>query len=420
MLSRPARPLEIERLDLQLNADASRVLLRRYGTSGPEHALRAVERILALSENQVESMWEAASAEFGHRHRDYQGTLLKHFASVEAPLPQDLSPARKALLGACFSMEYSLECAALFNPSIVAHPDQSGLSEGSLRFVMSLRATGEGHISSITFRTGVIDTQGDVHLDEGRPHVESPALDGDAESGYTATFPTDLPIAEQTLFPITPSQSNGIEDARFVQFEDGTYYGTYTAYDGRQIAPEMVATRDFNSYRFLPLRGTALRNKGLALFPRKVGGLYTMLGRQDGENNYLMKSDDLLNWNQTHLLTTPKFDWEIVQSGNCGSPLETEAGWLVLTHGVGPTRKYSIGVMLLDLENPSQVIGRLETPLLSPNAEEREGYVPNVVYTCGAILHAGYLIIPYAVSDSACRFARVKLDELLEHLKLTS
>lgn len=420
MSSPLARPLEVERLDLRLEADASRVLLRRYGTSGPEHAVRALERVLALPESQVETMWEATLAEFGHRHRDYHGVVLRHFESLDHPLPTGLSPTRKALLGACFSMEYSLECAALFNPSIVAHPDQSGVAEGSLRFVMSLRATGEGHVSSITFRTGLIDHRGNVSLDAGRPHVEAPVLGGDAESGYTATFPEDLPIAEQTLFPITPSQSNGIEDARFVRFEDGTYYGTYTAYDGRQIAPEMVATADFRSYRFLPLQGSALRNKGLALFPRKVNGRYTMLGRQDGENNYLMRSDDPLVWNETHLLTTPKFDWEIVQSGNCGSPVETEAGWLVLTHGVGPTRKYSIGAMLLDLEDPTRVIGRLETPLLSPNAEEREGYVPNVVYTCGALPHAGYLIIPYAVSDSACRFARVPIEELLRHLKLST
>jgi predicted GH43/DUF377 family glycosyl hydrolase len=327
-----------------------------------------------------------------------------------------LSRTRQALLGAAFSMEYSLECAALFNPSIVAHPDQTGVPEGCLRFVLSLRATGEGHISSITFREGIIDARGEVTLQPGSRHVEAPRLEGDATSGYRASFPPEVPLAEQTLFPITPSQSNGIEDARFVRFEDGTYYGTYTAYDGRNIAPEMVATRDFRDYRFLPLRGARVLNKGMALFPRKVNGLYTMLGREDAENLYLMQSEDLLCWEESQLLACPVFPWEMVQIGNCGSPLETEAGWLVLTHGVGPTRKYSIGVLLLDKEDPSRIVGRLEQPILSPNSEEREGYVPNVVYTCGAILHGDHLVVPYAMSDSASRFARLSLSALLDAL----
>lgn len=408
--------LEVERLDLQLCADASRVLLRRYGTSGETHAHHLIERILALPEEQVEKMWEQTQTEFAPRHRDYHGTVLRHAEGLTVALPEGISAPRRALLGACFSMEYSLECAALFNPSIVAHPDQEGVADGSLRFVMSLRATGEGHVSSITFRTGLIDALGAISLDPGSPRVEAPTLHQDATSGYTATFPEGLAIAEQALFPITPSQSNGIEDARFVRFEDGTYYATYTAYDGRTIAPEMVETRDFSTYRFLPLTGSALRNKGLALFPRKVGGRYVMLGRQDGENNYLMHSRDLLRWDQSELLSAPRYPWEIVQSGNCGSPLETSQGWLVLTHGVGPTRKYAIGAMLLDLTDPSRVLGRSAEPLLSPTADEREGYVPNVVYTCGALLHAGFVIIPYAVSDSACRFARVRLEELLASL----
>lgn len=370
---------------------------------------------MALSEEQTEDLWTSTLAEFQARHRDYRGAVLRRFEELRPAMTGvgEISESRKALLGASFSMEYSLECAALFNPSIVAHPDQSGLPEGHLRFVLSLRATGEGHVSSITFRTGTISAAGDVTLEKSSDHIQAPELQGDAESGYRAVFPEDLPISEQTLFPITPSQSNGLEDARFVRFENGTYYGTYTAYDGRNIAPEMVATEDFRHYRFLNLKGSALVNKGIALFPRKVNGLYTMLGRQDGENLFFMQSEDMLRWDNASLLATPEFPWELVQIGNCGSPIETEAGWLVLTHGVGPTRKYSIGVLLLDLDDPSKVIGRLAEPILSPTADEREGYVPNVVYTCGGLVHGDHLIVPYAISDSASRFARMSLKAVL-------
>lgn len=487
MSDRRQSSLDVERLDVQLNADPTRVLLRRYGTSGPQQASNLIGRIQALSDADVSELWQRTQAEFGDRHRDYTGAALRRFGEIKAMLGDQAveSQARQALLGASFSMEYSLECAALFNPSIVAHPDQSNVPAGSLRFVLSLRATGEGHVSSITFRVGLIDDQGRVTLDSGSRFVEAPtplenpsydrdrfqrmldhmgllsdlasqifaglsaqftlkelreALDADrrrrseagfgtdqdavtdriwslALSSYEVGFPDDVPVAEQVLFPMTPSQSNGIEDARFVRFEDGTYYGTYTAYDGRDIMPQMVATRDFRSYRFMILSGAAIKNKGLALFPRKVNGLYMMLGRQDGENSFIMQSEDLHFWPEARLLVTPKFSWEMVQVGNCGSPIETDAGWLVLTHGVGPTRKYSIGALLLDIDDPSKVIGRLEQPLLSPNAGEREGYVPNVVYTCGGIVHGEQLIVPYAMSDSASRFARVNLQALLAAMR---
>lgn len=412
--TRPSK-VPVERLEVRLNADPARVLLRRYTATGPEHVGRIMSRVMALEEDEAENCWRDTLAEFATRHRDYQGTVLRRFEEVRPILGggQELSEARRGVIGACLSMEYALECAALFNPSIVAHPDQGGLPAGHLRFVLSLRATGEGHVSSITFRVGTVDPHGNVTIEEGSRHVEAPELAGDAESGYHASFPDELPISQQTLFPITPSQSNGIEDARFVRFEDGTYYGTYTAYDGRQISPEMVATDDFRHYRFLNMKGSAVRNKGMALFPRKVNGLYTMLGRQDGENLYFMQSTDLLHWDSAAPLATPNFPWEVVQIGNCGSPIETEAGWLVLTHGVGPTRKYSIGVMLLDLDDPSKIVGRLPEPILSPTGEEREGYVPNVVYTCGGLVHGENLIVPYAISDSASRFARLNLAELL-------
>ena len=481
-----AQTVEVERLDIRLNADPSRVLLRPYATSGPIQANHVLTRLLAMTEEQVSACWQSTLAEFGQRHRDYQGAVLRRFRELVHPvLPhdEDLSEARRCLLGAAFSMEYSLECAALFNPSIVPHPDQSGVAAGSLRFVLSLRATGEGHVSSITFREGAIDAAGEVTMEPGHRHVTGPQAaveqryeaepffrmlgelglcgelallartelssesftfgelehtlrklremrrgrsteaDNDlaaservlslARSNLSVSFPAEVPIGEQTLFPFTPSQCNGIEDARFVRFEDGTYYGTYTAYDGRNIMPQMVATRDFRDYRFLILSGAAVQNKGMALFPRKVNGLYTMLGRQDGENCFFSQSEDLRFWSEKRLMMRPKFPWEMVQVGNCGSPIETDAGWLLLTHGVGATRKYSIGVVLLDKDDPSKVIGRLPEPILSPNADEREGYVPNVVYTCGGITHGDHLIVPYALSDSASRFARIKLKELL-------
>jgi predicted GH43/DUF377 family glycosyl hydrolase len=478
----------VERLDVRLNADPGRVLLRSYPTSGPTHARNLIARTLALAEPEVEALWRDIELEFGGRHRDYGGHALARFEEIRPLLPGDaeLSEPRRLVLGASFLMEYSLECAALFNPSIVAHPDQSAAAPGSLRFLLSLRATGEGHVSSITFRQGCIDAAGEVSLEAGSRFVTGPRLGGeqrydsgrfrrmlldlglssafarkafeslaeqftlaelresltrlrdarrdlDPEAGQDqaiadrilslalsnseVVFPPDLAISEQALFPFTPSQSNGIEDARFVRFEDGTYYGTYTAYDGHHIMPQMIATRDFRSYRFMILSGAAVQNKGMALFPRKVNGLYTMLGRQDAENVFLSQSEDIHFWPESRLIVKPRFPWEMVQIGNCGSPIETDAGWLVLTHGVGPTRKYSIGVLLLDKDDPSRVIGRLPEPIISPNSEEREGYVPNVVYTCGGIVHGENLIVPYAMSDSASRFVRIRLADLLSAMR---
>lgn len=477
-------PLLVERLPLQLNADPTRVLLRPYDSSGPEQARNIISRALAVPEAELPGVVESILREFGERHHVIRERLLARFQQIRSMMPtdQDLSDSRQLLLGACFSAEYSLECAALFNPSIVAHPDQSGVSKGSLRFVMSLRATGEGHISSITFRSGVIDKKGQVRLDKAsrlviepeplptsayerglfsrklyelglsngfvRRVVESleeeftlqelrqtihrerwkrrnltsdpnddPSMDDKilslALSNYVAQFSPHQDLSERAIFPVTPSQRNGIEDARFVRFEDGTYYGTYTAYDGRLILPQLIETDDFLVFRFLTLNGPAVKNKGMALFPRKIDGLYTMLSRQDGENLHLMQSDNIHFWNESKIILRPRFAWEMVQVGNCGSPIETPEGWLVLTHGVGPMRQYSIGVILLDLKDPSKVIGRLKQPLLRPTEEEREGYVPNVTYTCGALVHAGQLIVPYAISDSAIRFARVELQALL-------
>jgi len=388
------------------------------------------------------------------------------------------------LIGSYFLAEYSLESAALFNPSIVPHPDQTGLPTGSLRFILSLRATGEGHISSITFRAGIIRPDHRIEvltpagflteprqvpnplyekgsfarklielgltreftrrvmrklgnsfsLDELRAGLQAEQFrlpdgmmreDQDeaqgiwmlARSNYEVQFHPEQDLSERIIFPAIPSQRNGIEDARFVCFQndDGThiYYATFTAFDGKVVVPELVETSDFLLFRFITLNGPAAENKGMAIFPRKINGLYAMLSRQDNENIYLMFSDNVHFWNERKVLLKPTFPWELVQLGNCGSPIETDAGWLVLSHGVGPMRKYCIGAFLLDRDDPAKVIGRLREPLLKPNESERKGYVPNVVYTCGALLHNGELIIPYGMADHATGFATVPLDEVL-------
>ena len=324
------------------------------------------------------------------------------------------------LVGAYFMHEYSFEAAALFNPSIVAHFDQAGVPEGGRRFILSLRAVGEGHVSSLTFRSGSIAADGMVTVDPTArlasiPKVKNriPGPDGDA---VELVFTSDEDISERVIFPVTEAQSNGIEDARFVEFEDGTrkvFYATYTAYNGRAIRSELIATHDFLSFQMSPLRGTAAKNKGMALFPRRIGGQYAMIARQDNENLYLIYSDDLYSWNGGVAILKPQFPWEFVQIGNCGSPIELDEGWLMLTHGVGPVRRYSIGAVLLDKADPSKVIARTREPLVRPEPSERQGYVPNVVYTCGAMRHNDQVILPYAVSDTFSKFATIKIAALL-------
>jgi len=440
---------------------------------------------MSLREDEVARVLEAVLGEFGNRHDAVERFFQNRFRQVchhVAGKPK-LSAKRQALIGAYFTHEYSPESAALFNPSIVPHPDQSELPGGALRFILSLRATGEGHISSITFRTGIISAQHSVTLTppvtfSAEPErVPNAAYEtalfarkleelgvrnrfcrsvleqlGDtftldklnrvmaaerkrtdendatadrgmrgmsllAESNYDVRFDPAQPISQRVIFPSTPSQSNGIEDARFVRFRDdngeNTYYATYTAYDGKIILPQLLETADFVHFKFITLNGPAVQNKGMALFPRKIDGHYAMLSRQDDENILLMFSDNIHFWHSPKVLLSPAEPWEFIKIGNCGSPIETEAGWLVLSHGVGPMRKYCLGAFLLDLKDPTRVIGRLREPLLSANEAEREGYVPNVVYTCGAILHDRELIIPYAMSDTATSFASVSLDELL-------
>jgi predicted GH43/DUF377 family glycosyl hydrolase len=475
----------VQRTGVTLHPDRKRVLLRPFLPPNDPRVPRICAQVMALSETEVHTLWREVKTEFGERHAKTCDFLKTRFEQVRPGLPTDelLSEERQLLLGAYFSHEYSLEAAALFNPSIVPHPDQSDLPAGALRFILSLRATGEGHISSITFRTGVLSPRGKISINVPTRYCLEPeqvpsasyerglfelklqelGLVGDfsrqvlqevgrsftldelraslgrtakqfrarsqesaaaarkiltlAQSNYEVQFAPDSRVSERVLFPTTPSQSNGIEDARFVSFQhdDGThtYYATYTAYDGKMILPQFIETQNFLHFKFITLNGPAVQNKGMALFPRRINGRYAMLGRQDYENIYVMFSDHLHFWHATQLLLKPAFSWEFIQLGNCGSPIETEAGWLVLSHGVGPMRKYCIGAFLLDRDDPTKVIGRLREPLIKPDENEREGYVPNVVYSCGSLLHGRQLVIPYAMSDYATTFATLSLDEVL-------
>jgi predicted GH43/DUF377 family glycosyl hydrolase len=479
----------VQRSQVILHPDHSRVLLRPFLLPSDPRAVRICAQVMALTEPEIHALWQEVKKEFGGRHAKPRDFLRRRFEQVRPCLPanENLSEERQLLLGAYFSHEYSLEAAALFNPSIVPHPDQSDLPPGALRFILSLRATGEGHISSITFRTGLLDAGSNITINTPTRYCLEPEqvpsasyekdvferklqeleLVGDfsrqvlqevgntftldelraslsrtteqfhacnqesgaaarkilmlAQSNYEVQFSPDSRLSERVLFPVTPSQSNGIEDARFVRFqhEDGTqtYYATYTAYDGKMILPQFIETQDFLHFKFITLNGPAVQNKGMALFPRKINGHYAMLGRQDFENIYVMFSDHLHFWHATQLILKPAFPWEFIQLGNCGSPIETDAGWLVLSHGVGPMRKYCIGAFLLDRDDPTRVIGRLREPLLKPNENEREGYVPNVVYSCGSLLHGRQLVIPYAMSDYATTFATLSLDEVLSAME---
>jgi len=332
-----------------------------------------------------------------------------------------LTQIQRGLIGSYFLNEYSFEASALFNPSIVRHPDQSGVPESSCRFILSLRAVGEGHISSLTFRSGIIAADGNISIDPPARLASVPKItsrvSGPLGDTVDVVFRPDEELSEQVVFPITQSQSNGIEDARFVEFIDEgqrTFYATYTAYNGRAICSELLVTRDFKSFRMTPLSGSVTRNKGMALFPRKINGRYAMIGRQDNENLYLIYSDDLHTWDGGQCILKPQYPWEFVQIGTCGSPIELDDCWLLLTHGVGPVRKYSIGAVLLDKKDPSKIVARSHEPLLRPEPTEREGYVPNVVYTCGAMRHGDRIILPYAISDTYSNFATIKIAALMQ------
>ncbi len=358
---------------------------------------------------------------FEGRHKN----LIDIFEARAAEMEEALNPhavlnkTQRCLIGAYFLHEYSFEASALFNPSIVRHPDQSGAPEGGCRFILSLRAVGEGHISSLTFRSGSIGSDGGVTVDPTARLACVPRVDrrtsGPSGDGVEVIFRTEDDLSERVIFPITDAQSNGIEDARFVEFDDRgqtTFYATYTAYSGRAIRSELLETKDFRSFRMTPLAGSAARNKGMALFPRKIDGRYAMIARQDNENLYLIYSDDLYTWEGGDPILKPEHPWEFVQIGSCGSPIELDDCWLLLTHGVGPVRKYSIGAVLLDKKDPSKVLARSREPLVRPEPAEREGYVPNVVYTCGAMRSGDQIILPYAISDTFSNFATIRIDDL--------
>ncbi len=482
--------IDVTRSTVTLDPDRTHVLARPFRLMSDQRSMKISARVMALPESEVHALLEGVRAEFGSRQVKIDEFLLRRFDEVSPTLLNGQRPSleRKLLLGGYFTHEYSLEAAALFNPSMAPHPDQSGVPPGSLRFILSLRATAEGHVSSIAFRSGVLDAESNVSVDLpsryslepmqvpnsrfekplferklrelrlmgdfnrsvldglpdgftmkelrasiGRASEQLPEREREtthgvagetlmlARSNYEVQFPPESRLSERVLFPVTPSQSNGIEDARFVLFhnEDGTsiYYATYTAYDGKTILPQFLETTDFLRFKFITLNGAAVENKGMALFPRKIGGRYAMLGRQDAENIYVMFSDHLHFWHTMQLILEPTFPWEFVQLGNCGSPIETEAGWLVISHGVGPMRKYCIGAFLLDRDDPTKVLGRLPEPLIKPSATERDGYVPNVVYSCGSLVHGGQLVIPFGVSDYATTFATLPLEQVLSAME---
>lgn len=424
----------LNRQALYLRPDPSRVVVRPFKPAteprdfNPTDKSRAnhiVDRVLSLDPAGLSVQLTEVLENFQGRHRNLLETFEARADEMEEALIEHapFSRDQRRLVGAYFLHEYSFEAAALFNPSIVAHPDQSGAPEGGLRFVLSLRAVGEGHVSSLTFRSGSVSADGEVSVEPtvrlaSIPKVSKRVPVADNES-IEFSFSPEQHISERVIFPVTPSQSNGIEDARFVSFEgtQRTYYATYTAYSGKAIRSELLETQDFLSFRMSPLRGAAARNKGMALFPRKLKGQYAMIGRQDNENLYLIYSDDLYRWEGGLAILKPIFPWEFVQMGNCGSPIELEEGWLLLTHGVGPVRKYSIGAVLLDKADPLRVLARSREPLVRPEPTEREGYVPNVVYTCGALCHRDLIVLPYAVSDTFSNFATIKISALLANLQ---
>ena len=481
-------PVAVQRLPVRLARDERRVIALPFAMGDKRRVADVIERITRMPDDEVTGLLAATMGGFAARHQRLTEDFEERYniAARVARRANNLPIERRLLIGAYFTMEYSIEAAALFNPSIVAHPDQAGAPENGLRFVLSLRAVGEGHVSSIVFQTGLIHNALNVTMDPAGPFATRarPAADqeylkelfhrklvemgvnahvaerlmgplpdrftfselgaaiGDADksglrpldrrrgvknalwlarSNYELQLPDDAPISDLLLFPRGDSESRGMEDLRLVRFVDDdetvTFYGTYTAFDGERILPMLLDTKDFRRIAIHTLNGACVQNKGMALFPRRIDGHYVMCSRIDGRNLFIMLSDYVHFWETAELLAAPKYPWEFQLMGNCGSPLETPEGWLLLTHGVGPMRRYCIGAMLLDRQDPFRIIGRLRQPLLSPAAEEREGYVPNVVYSCGSIIHRGRLYLPYATSDTATSMATVALDELLDRLR---
>jgi predicted GH43/DUF377 family glycosyl hydrolase len=480
--------LKINSTPIDFRPTVGRVLNRPFIPASPNQVISIIGRVLSFTEAEAEARLGSLRDEFDHRHPNLERSWLRQFEKVKAYLSSDesLSASRRLLVGAFFTGEYAIESVALFNPSIVPHPNQTGLGAEDLRFILTLRAIGEGHISSIEFRSGIIRSNHSIEMDKTATLVTAPDIDPDptfpknvflhklhekglennwsrsvmnrlgvtftrteldesmqraahetqlhtedvkraiecvhwlVESNYELNFSPSIPLSQRVIFPVSLNESNGMEDARFVRFVDegnrATYYATYTAYNGRIILPQLIETTDFLHFRIRTLTGAVIQNKGMALFPKRIDGHYAILSRYDDENLYLMLSDDLYFWSNPQLLLRPAQPWEFVKIGNCGSPIETDAGWLVLTHGVGPMRKYCISAMLLDLQNPLKVIGRLNEPLLEPTVDQTDGYVPNVVYTCGALVHSGRLVLPYGLNDTATKIVTIELETLLAAL----
>lgn len=435
----------IKKLSTTLLPDPKRVILLPFELN-EVRTKRVINMVSSLEKSEVQKILNKVFKEFSDRHRYFEEIIFSNYLRIEKYILKSVTMTndRKMLLGSYFSKEYSISSAALFNPSIVVHPDQSGIDKDSLRFVMSLRATGEGHISSIIFREGVIDKNSNVRPDDIARYSTLPSyikvprkeisdkklkyvnkslriVNDLLNSNYKCNFSKNIPLSERVLFPNSKSECVGMEDARFVRFRDKenyNYFGTYTAYNGKSFRTQLIETRDFQDFEISTLHGNAIKDKGMALFPRKINNKYVMTSRQDSENIFIMFSKDIYFWNDAKILRTSNYPWEFIQLGNCGSPIETNAGWILITHAVGPMRKYVISAILLDLENPSKVLGTLDDPLIEPEEQEREGYVPNVVYSCGSITHKKNLIVPYAYSDSSCGFAKVGIDELLKKMTL--
>ncbi|WP_395646460.1 glycoside hydrolase family 130 protein [Terricaulis sp.] len=421
--------MKLRNYDLRLTPDASRVVIRPFhiapDKSQEDRVKRIVDTVMHLSPESARHELQVVDVDFDSRHWQTKGVYLHRYAQVMADLGLNppLSDAHKELIGAYFCHEYSYAAAAVMNPSVVPHVDQTGLiNKGDQKFILSLRTVGEGHISSIAFREGILTADGELSLwPQPSFSMSADSTETEPEGEVVAKRPKAVPISGMVMFPFTRAQRNGLEDLRLVRFEEENgsiiYYGAYTAYSGAGIRSELLETFDFTTFRLSPMEGDAPRNKGMALFPRRINGRFAMIGRQDGESLYFLESDDPRVWNGGERFLTPKLPWELVQIGNCGAPIELEEGWLLLTHGVGAMRKYSIGAVLLDKHDPRRVLGRLTEPLLSPSNENREGYVPNVLYTCGAMKHGDELFLPYGVADSSVSFAMVDLKSLLSELR---
>ncbi|MBE7217491.1 MAG: glycoside hydrolase family 130 protein [Caulobacteraceae bacterium] len=422
----------VKHSSILLRPDPARTVIRPFAPGDPEpfadkekpRTERVVSRVMKLDEAALDAEIEEVMKSLDERHTAVKTRLLRRFEELEGIDDKEkMSPKQAILIGAYFSEEFSFSSAALFNPSGVVCPNQEGVAEGDTRFLLSLRGIGEGHVSSLTFRTGIWRADGGIEVEDSSPRSTGPRVNMPTDTKRTAelTFDADIDISEEVIFPFLPSQGRGIEDVRLCRFtdDDGSthYRGTFTAFNGSDVRQAMLRTDDFKCLVLRSLDGEWNQAKGMAWFPRRIDGKWFMLGRQDSESVWLLSSDDEYCWNGGEKLISPKFPWEFIQMGNCGSPIELDEGWLVLTHGVGVVRNYCVGAALLDKKDPSKLLGRLETPLLEPDDQDRNGYVPNVVYSCGGFVRDRVLFLPYGVADNFTAFATVDVEGLLKAMR---